>query len=62
MNVPFPDTNMGAPTCEFYPQRKTDVRVLFDLRIPGAGRDCTESVRFGRSAPISRQSTRTTLP
>jgi hypothetical protein len=36
MNVPFPAANMGAPNCEFYPQSKVDVRVLFDLRIPGA--------------------------
>jgi hypothetical protein len=36
MNVPFPDTNMGAPNWEFYPEGKADVTVLFDLRIPGA--------------------------
>ena len=36
MNVPFPDTNMRAPNCEFSPEGKADVRVLFDLRIPGA--------------------------
>ena len=33
MNVSFPDTHMSAPNCEL---GKADVRVLFDLRIPGA--------------------------
>jgi hypothetical protein len=32
----LPDTNMGAPSCELYPEGRADVKVLFDLRIPGA--------------------------
>jgi hypothetical protein len=25
-----------APSCEFYPEVETEVRILFDLRIPGS--------------------------
>jgi hypothetical protein len=27
---------MVAPRCEFYPEVETEVRILFDLRIPGS--------------------------
>jgi hypothetical protein len=30
------EPNVVAPRCEFYPESETEVRILFDLRIPGS--------------------------
>lgn len=37
---------MVAPDCEFYPEGETEVRILFDLRIPGS----TERIHRERAA------------
>jgi hypothetical protein len=37
---------MVAPQCEFYPERETEVRILFDLRIPGSA----ERIHLERAA------------